>query len=480
MTIKLFNTMTRKIEEFKPLVPGKMGFYSCGPTVYHYAHIGNLRTMIHNDILKRMFVENGYAVHHVMNITDVGHLTSDDADSGDDKMERGAARDHKSVWEIAKFYTDEFLRDFDDLNNIRPTDMPRATDYIAEQIDLVKKLQDLGYTYEIPGDGIYYDTSKFAAYGALTGGSVAGNRAGARVEYNNEKHNPTDFALWKFSPTDQKRQMEWDSPWGIGFPGWHAECSAMSMKLLGNHFDIHTGGEDLSRIHHTNEIAQSEPITGAPWVSYWVHFSFLVDKSGEKMSKSNGEFLGLDVIRKRGYDTMVYRYLILLGHYQTQLAFSWDAMDAAANGYKNIVRRVAEILADTDPGALVESTFNEWHDRILNPVSDNMKTAESLVQVQELLRDKSINASTKIALFEFIDRLLGLQFIDRAKKLNDAESETAPAEIVALADARAAAKAARDWARADELRAQIDAAGWTVVDTRDGVKLVKKNIKIPD
>ena len=474
MTIRLFNTMTRKIEEFKPLTPGKMGFYSCGPTVYHYAHIGNLRTMIHNDILKRMFVENGYAVHHVMNITDVGHLTSDDADSGDDKMERGAARDHKSVWEIAKFYTDEFLRDFDDLNNIRPTDMPRATDYIAEQIDLVKKLQDLGYTYEIPGDGIYYDTSKFAAYGALTGGSVAGNRAGARVEYNNEKRNPTDFALWKFSPTDQKRQMEWDSPWGIGFPGWHAECSAMSMKLLGNHFDIHTGGEDLSRIHHTNEIAQSEPITGAPWVSYWVHFSFLVDKSGEKMSKSNGEFLGLDVIRKRGYDTMVYRYLILLGHYQTQLAFSWDAMDAAANGYKNIVRRVAEILADPDPGALVESTFNEWHDRILNPVSDNMKTAESLVQVQELLRDKSINASTKIALFEFIDRLLGLQFIDRAEKLNDTESETAPAEIIALADARAAAKSARDWARADELRAQIDAAGWAVIDTRDGTKIVKK------
>ena len=474
MTIKLFNTMTRKIEEFKPLVPGKMGFYSCGPTVYHYAHIGNLRTMIHNDILKRMFIENGYDVHHVMNITDVGHLTSDDADSGDDKMERGAARDHKSVWEIAKFYTDEFLRDFDDLNNIRPTDMPRATDYIAEQIDLVKKLQDLGYTYEIPGDGIYYDTSKFAAYGALTGGSVAGNRAGARVEYNNEKHSPTDFALWKFSPTDHKRQMEWPSPWGIGFPGWHAECSAMSMKLLGNHFDIHTGGEDLSRIHHTNEIAQSEPITGAPWVSYWVHFSFLVDKSGEKMSKSSGDFLGLDVVRKRGYDPIVYRYLILLGHYQTQLAFSWDAMDAAANGYKNIVRRVSEILADPTPDALVESTFNEWHNRILAPVSDNMKTAESLVQIQELLRDKTVNASTKIALFEFIDRLLGLQFIDHAKKLNDAESETAPAEIVALASDRAAAKAAKDWSRADEIRAQIEAAGWTVVDTRDGAKLVKK------
>ncbi len=474
MTIRLFNTMTRKTEEFKPLVPGKMGFYSCGPTVYHYAHIGNMRAMIHNDILKRMFIENGYTVHHVMNITDVGHLTGDDSDSGDDKMERGAARDHKSVWDIAQFYTDEFLRDFDDLNNIRPTDMPRATDYIAEQIDLVKKLQDLGYTYEISGDGIYYDTSKFPAYGALTGGSVAGNRAGARVEYNDAKRNPTDFALWKFSPKDKKRQMEWDSPWGIGFPGWHAECSAMSMKLLGNHFDIHTGGEDLSRIHHTNEIAQSEPITGAPWVNYWVHFSFLVNKSGDKMSKSGGEFLGLDAVRKRGYDPLVYRYLILLGHYQTQLAFSWDAMDAAANGYKNLVRRVAELLLDTEPGALDNAKFDEWHNRILSPVSDNMKTAEALVQIQELLRTNDVNASTKIALFEFVDRLLGLDFIGRAKRMNDTESETAPAEIMALADARAAAKSAKDWARADELRTQIDAAGWTVVDTRDGTKITKK------
>ncbi len=474
MTIRLFNTMTRKIEEFKPLVPGKMGFYSCGPTVYHYAHIGNLRTMVHNDILKRMFIENGYNVHHVMNITDVGHLTSDDDDSGDDKMERGAARENKSVWDIAQFYTDEFLRDYDDLNIMRPTDMPRATDYIAEQIDLVKKLQDLGYTYEIPGDGIYYDTSKFAAYGQLTGGSVSGNRAGARVEYNDAKRNPTDFALWKFSPTDKKRQMEWDSPWGIGFPGWHAECSAMSMKLLGNHFDIHTGGEDLSRVHHTNEIAQSEPITGAPWVNYWVHFSFLVDKSGEKMSKSNGEFLGLDAIRKRGYDTMVYRYFILLGHYQTQLRFSWDAMDAASNGYKNIIRRVADVLTDPAPGERDSKVFNTWHDKILAPVSDNMKTAEALVYIQELLRDTTINASTKIALFEFIDRLLGLQFIDRAKRLNDAESETPPADIVALADARTTAKAERNWGKADEIRAQIDAAGWNIIDTPNGSKLVKK------
>ena len=353
--------------------------------------------------------------------------------------------------------------------------MPRATDYIAEQINLVKKLEDLGYTYEIPGDGIYYDTSKFAAYGQLTGGSLAGNKAGARVEYNSDKRNPTDFALWKFSPKDEKRQMEWDSPWGVGFPGWHAECSAMSMKLLGNHFDIHTGGEDLSRVHHTNEIAQSEPITGAPWVTYWVHFSFLVDKSGEKMSKSKGEFLGLEAVRKRGYDSMIYRYLILLGHYQTQLAFSWEAMDAAAAGYKNIVRKVAEILANPVPGEFVQDKFDAWHEKILAPVSDNMKTAEALVQVQELLRDASTNASTKIALFEFIDRLLGLQFIDRAKKLNDLESEEAPAEIQQLVKDRSDAKAAKDWAKADEIRAQIDAAGWSVVDTKDGTKVVRKN-----
>lgn len=474
MTIRLFNTMSRKIEEFKPLVPGKMGFYSCGPTVYHYAHIGNLRTMIHNDILKRMFLANGYKVHHVMNITDVGHLSSDDADSGDDKMEKGAARDKKSVWEIAKFYTDEFLRDYDDLNIIRPTDMPRATDYIAEQIDLVKKLEELGYTYEIAGDGIYYDTSKFAAYGQLTGGSLTGNRAGARVEYNSDKRNPTDFALWKFSPKNEKRQMEWNSPWGIGFPGWHAECSAMSMKLLGNHFDIHTGGEDLSRIHHTNEIAQSEPITGAPWVNYWVHFSFLIDKSGEKMSKSKGEFLGLDSVRKRGYDPMVYRYLILLGHYQTQLAFSWEAMDSAANGYKNLVRRLADVLANTVPGEFSESDFATWKDKILAPVSDNMKTAESLVQIQNLLRDDTISASTTIALFEFVDDLLGLQFIDRAKKINNLESMTVPDDIQKLADARAAAKASKDWGRADEIRAQIENAGWSIMDTPNGVKIIKK------
>ena len=474
MTIRLFNTLTRKLEEFKPLEEGRVGFYSCGPTVYHYTHLGNLRTFLHNDFLKRMFLANGYDVRHVMNITDVGHLTNDEDDSGEDKMEKGAARDNKSVWDIAKFYKDEFLRDFNDLNMIAPTVMPHATDYIAEQIELVQKLQNLGYTYEIPGDGIYYDTSKFAAYGALTGGSLSGNRAGARVDYNSAKRNPTDFALWKFSSTDTKRQMEWDSPWGVGFPGWHAECSAMSMKLLGNHFDIHTGGEDLSRVHHANEIAQSEPITGAPWVNTWLHYSFLLDKSGEKMAKSKGEFLGMDAVRTRGYDPMVYRYFVATGHYQSQLAFSWETMDATAKSYANLVRRVADLLNDA-PSDIDTVVYERWRNDMVAAMSDNLKTASVLVMLQDFIKSTELNSATKLALVQLADELLGLQFIDRANKLIALENESAPTEIVAMAEQRATAKANKDWAVADSLRAEIDAAGWTVLDGKDGYKLVKKS-----
>ena len=473
MQIRLFNTMSRKIEDFVPIKPNYVGFYSCGPTVYHYAHLGNLKTMVHNDLLKRMFLANGFDVHHVMNITDVGHLTDEDNDSGEDKMEKGAARDHKSVWDIAKFYLDEFLRDTDALNIMRPTDMPRATEYIQEQIELIQKLEKLGYTYEIPDDGIYYDTSKFPDYGALTGGSLSGQRAGARVEYNDAKRNPTDFALWKYSPKDVKRQMEWNSPWGVGFPGWHTECCVMSMKLLGEHFDIHTGGEDLSRVHHTNEIAQSEPIVGKPWVHYWVHFGFLLDKSGEKMAKSKGEFLGMNALRDRNIEPIIYRYWITLGHFQSQMAFSFDALEAAAAGYKNIIRRVADLIPQKT-GNIDKTLYDTWHDKLLAPVSDNMKTAESLVVFQDLLKDKEINADTKLALVDFVDDLLGLLFMEHAKKLHVLESETAPDNIQEMAQKRLDAKKARDFATADELRAQIDGAGWSVMDTADGFKLVRK------
>ncbi|MBN1324674.1 MAG: cysteine--tRNA ligase [Alphaproteobacteria bacterium] len=472
MTIKLYNTMSRKIEEFKPLIPNQVSFYSCGPTVYWNQHLGNMRTFISNDIIKRMFIENGFKVNHVMNYTDVGHLTSD-ADEGEDKMEKGAARENKSVWEVAQTYIDSVESDMKDLNLIKPI-TPRATDYIDEQIDLVKKLEDLGYTYIIPGKGVYYDTSKFADYGLLGGQNLSELRSGIRID-NDGKKNPTDFMLWAFSPKDKKREMEWDSPWGVGFPGWHIECSAMSMKLLGNHFDIHTGGQEHIKVHHSDEIAQSEPIVGKPWVNYWVHFAWLMAKDG-KMSKSAGDSLTVPYIKNKGYDPMEFRYLMLLGHYRQPVDFSWVSLDAAANGYKNIVRKVADLIDSQNQNPEKENSkiYEEWNKKILDIVSDNIKTAESLVQVQELLKADDINSATKLKLFEFIDRLLGLQFINRAQKLLDLESVEAPENIKKMALERVAAKAEKDWVRADELRDKIDAAGWNVIDTKDGIKIIKK------
>ena len=462
--------MTRKIEEFKPIKPGHVSFYNCGPTVYWDAHIGNMRAFFNADILKRMFLANGYTVNHVMNFTDVGHLTSDE-DTGEDKMEKGAARENLTVWEIAEKYIKNVLTDMNLLNIIPPTHTPRATEHIKEQIELIQKLENLGYAYKIPGDGIYYDTSKFADYGALGGQNLSELKAGARIENNNKK-NITDFALWKFSPTDTKRQMEWDSPWGVGFPGWHIECSAMSMKYLGNHFDIHTAGQEHIKVHHTNEIAQSEPIVGKPWVHYWMHWAWLMLKDG-KMSKSAGTAYTVRDLVSKGYDPMAFRYLLLQGHYHQPLEFSFEALDAAANGYKNIVRKVADLMNDKT-GGIDEDAYQKWHDKILTPVSDNLKTAEGLVAVQDLLKDKTVNNATKLALFEFVDELLGLQFMERATKLHELESVVAPVEVQQLAQQRLEAKKSRDFATADSLRNQIDASGWTVMDTPDGFKLVKK------
>ncbi|MBO4746056.1 MAG: cysteine--tRNA ligase [Alphaproteobacteria bacterium] len=471
MQIRLFNTMTRKVEDFVPITPNHVGFYGCGPTVYWDQHIGNMRAFFNNDILKRMFLANGYTVTHVMNITDVGHLTSDE-DTGEDKMEKGAARENMSVWDVAKKYMDNCFVDMDLLNIIRPTYTPRATDHIKEQIELIQKLEKLGFTYEIAGDGIYYDTSKFADYGALGGQKLSELRGGARIE-NNNKRNITDFALWKFSPTDVKRQMEWDSPWGIGFPGWHLECSAMSMKYLGDHFDIHTGGQEHIKVHHTNEIAQSEPVVGKPWVHYWMHWAWLMLRDG-KMSKSSGSFFTVRGLVEKGYDPMAYRYLLLQGHYRQPMEFSFDSLDAAASGYKNMVRKIADLMANPGNDTVDQGTYSEWHDKILTPMSDNLKTAETLVVVQDMLKNQTVNTTTKLALLDFVDELLGLQLADRAKKLLATESETAPDEIQKLAEQRMAAKQNRDFATADELRSKIDSAGWTVTDIPGGFKLVKK------
>ena len=471
MQIRLYNTMTHKVEDFVPITPNHVGIYNCGPTVYWDQHLGNMRTFFNSDMMKRMFLANGYTVNHVMNFTDVGHLTSDE-DTGQDKMEKGAARENMSVWDVANKYIKSCVNDMDLLNIIRPTHTPRATDHIKEQIELIQKLEKLGFTYEIPGDGIYYDTSKLPDYGKLGGQNLNELRGGARIE-NNNKRNITDFALWKFSPTDVKRQMEWDSPWGIGFPGWHLECSAMSMKYLGDHFDIHSGGQEHIKVHHTNEIAQSEPSVGAPWVNYWVHWAWLMLREG-KMAKSSGSFFTVRGLIEKGYDPMAFRYLLLMGHYSQPMEFSYESLDAAAAGYKNMVRKIADLMATDDKTPVNQDLYNEWHDRILTPISDNLKTSETLVVVQDLLKNQTVNPATKLSLLNFVDDLLGLQLIDRANKLREIETAVAPTEIQDLAKKRAEAKQNRDFATADAMRNQIDASGWTVVDIPGGFKLVKK------
>ncbi|MCL2890081.1 MAG: cysteine--tRNA ligase, partial [Alphaproteobacteria bacterium] len=423
------------------------------------------------DLIKRMFMANGYKVTHVMNFTDVGHLAGDADEGAEDKMESGARRENKSVWDIAKQYIGSVVNDMNDLNIISPTHTPRATDYIPEQIELIQKLESLGYAYAIPGKGVYYDTSKFADYGALSGQDASKQRAGARIS-DEGKRNPADFVLWAFLSDDAKNEMIWDSPWGRGFPGWHIECSAMSMKLLGNHFDIHTAAQEHINIHHANEIAQSEPITGKPWVNYWVHFGWLMGKDA-KLSKSAGDALTVPYIKKLGYDPMAFRYMVLMGTYRSPMEFSFEALDAAATGYKNIVKKVAGLLNHKSE-IINHKSFDEWHDKILSAVNDNLKTSVALADIQDLLNDDTTDAATKIALFEFIDELLGLQFIDRAKKLLDVESAPVPAKIQKLANERNAAKSAKDWARADELRNQIDALGYTIMDNKDGMKIARK------
>ena len=321
----LYNTLSRKKEEFKAIDRSEIGLYTCGPTVYNYAHIGNLRSYIFEDILKRVLKYNDYNVRHIMNITDVGHLTGD-MDMGEDKLEKGAKREGKTAWEIAKFYEEAFIDDLKKLNIEMPDKWTRATEYIDEQIDLIKILEEKGYAYKI-SDGVYYDTSKFKNYNKLSHLDIETLREGARVEKNEEKKNPTDFALWKFSPKDKKRQMEWKSPWGIGFPGWAIECSAMSMAELGEQLDIHCGGIDHINVHHTNEIAQSEAATGKQFFNYWMHGAFLNIKGGKKMAKSEGNFLTLEnALIKKEIDPLVYRFAALQTHYRKPMEYSEEVM----------------------------------------------------------------------------------------------------------------------------------------------------------
>jgi len=464
MDFRLYNTLTRQKEIFKPIKEGTAGIYTCGPTVYLYAHIGNMRTYIAEDGLVRALKFLGYKVNRVMNITDVGHLTSD-ADTGEDKVEASARREGKSAWEIVKFYTEVFFRDFRSLNCTQPDVLCPATDYIKEMIDLGLTLEKKGFTYVIPGDGVYFDTAKLPDYGKLAGKShIDGIREGARIEANVGKHGPTDFAVWKFSTPEEKRQMEWDSPWGKGFPGWHMECSAMAMKHLGPTIDIHCGGEDHVAIHHTNEIAQSEGATGKTFSNYWMHVRFLVMGSSGKMSKSAGGFLTASSLPEKGYDPLAYRYYCFLTHYRKQLEFSWEGVEAAARGLAGLRALAGKLKAEVTGTVPAVDREAEYFKDFSGALADDINLPEALAILWGTLKDAAIPAPQRLAFAVAAEEVTALDLFKTE------EEEPLPAELAALIAQREAARKAKDFKRSDELRKALSERGVQIEDTPKGTK----------
>ncbi|WP_211473197.1 cysteine--tRNA ligase [Collimonas humicola] len=454
MELHLYDSWERRVRRFDSIDPGRAGLYCCGPTVYDYAHIGNLRTYIFEDLLRRTLEFNGYQVQHVVNITDVGHLVSD-GDDGEDKMEKGSRRSGKSAWDIAEFYSAAFMEDFCALNLLQPAVWCRATDYLPQQIGFIQSLEQKGYTY-CTGDGIYFDTSKQDDYGYMARLDRSALQAGARVDMG-EKRSVTDFALWKFSPSEARRQMEWDSPWGRGFPGWHIECSAMSAAHLGSLFDIHCGGEDHIAVHHSNEIAQTQACHGTRLANYWMHGYFLQTGS-EKMSKSGGDFLRLQSLVDQGFDPLAYRYLCMAAHYRSQLEFSWDGLQAAATG----LQRLREAYHRWPHGGAADEA---WMQRFRAEINNDLNFSRALALVWELVRSDTDAAVCKATL-RAMDEVLGLD-LDGWRPA----SVAIPAAVAQLAAQRQAARAARQWQEADRLREQIRALGFLVEDTVAGPAL---------
>lgn len=461
MPLRLYDTYTRQLCEFAPLHPPTVGLYACGLTVYDYAHIGNLRTYIFEDILRRVLEFNGFPVTHVQNITDVGHLVSD-ADTGEDKMEKGSRRAGKSAWEIAELYTQIFKDDLHALNILHPTIWCKATDHIGEQIALIQCLEAQDYTY-LTDDGVYFDTSRLADYGYLARLNLEGQQGGIRVDAAG-KRNPTDFALWKFSPRDQQRQMEWDSPWGVGFPGWHIECSAMAAKYLGTFFDIHCGGEDHISVHHTNEIAQAQGCYGTRLANFWMHGCFL-QLDDAKMAKSAGDFLRLQTLLDHGYDPLAYRYYCLNSHYRSKLNFTWEGMDGAMTAL-NRLRRAAYEWGQ--PGAADDAYAAEFTAHI----NDDLNMPRALATTWNLVKS-DLPARTKKATILLFDRVLALGLVDWRPA-----DETIPDEIMALVQQRQAARAAKRWLEADAIRDEIAAAGYEVEDTPEGPHVQRKQANL--
>ncbi|MEK7180357.1 MAG: cysteine--tRNA ligase [Patescibacteria group bacterium] len=454
--LSLFNTYTGKKGIFTPKEDSVVSMYHCGPTVYKHSHIGNLRSYVFADILKRTILEEGFKVKQIINITDVGHLIGD-RDSGEDKVEVEAKREHKSAQEIATFYTEEFFKDLRALNiNTKDTLFPKATEHIEEDIELIKRLEEKGYTYATK-DGIYFDTSKFKKYGRLGNINLAGIEEGSRIGINVEKRNPTDFSLWKFSPEETTRQQEWQSPWGLGFPGWHIECSAMSMKFLGETIDIHTGGIDHIPVHHNNEIAQSEGATGKEFVRFWLHNAF-VNVDGGKMAKSEGNFVRLQSIVEHGIHPLSYRYWLLTAHYRTPILFSWEALESSDIALRKLnehLERIAE-----EGGVIVPMYQNEFKAFL----EDDLDTPKAIALLWKLIKDDTASDKDKKATILYFDHVLGLNLSSHLFEKNT----IVPKEVKELIEKRTTARSIENWQEADSLRDQILAFGFEVRDTEHG------------
>jgi cysteinyl-tRNA synthetase len=494
--MKLFNSLSRQLEDFQPLNPKEVTIYICGPTVYSYITIGNWRTYFLGDLLIRTLNFFNYKTKYIMNITDVGHLTGDnlgDADTGEDRLEKAASVEGKTAWDIAKFYTDDFLKDFEKLNLQKPFKFSKATDHIVEQTDLIKKIEAKGFTYKI-SDGIYFDVAKYEQAGNKYGGlsNLDQIKEGARIEPNPEKKDPRDFALWKFSPKDTKRQMEWESPWGVGFPGWHIECSAMSIKYLGEQIDIHIGGEDLRSTHHPNEIAQSECATGKkPFVKYWLHCAFL-QVDGGRMGKSLGNAYTLTDIEKKGFQPEHLRYLYLTGHYRQPLNFTWQNLENAKRTYERLVEHFGRVIPENYPldesqesGLELSEVAQGFEKQFKQALENDLQTPQALAVIWDMIRS-DIADHEKLQLILDWDQVLGLRMSDKLKVKGDKfeyVGEKSNIKIVSdieidqetldLIDEREIARREKNWERADEIRGELREKQINIKDENEKVLISK-------
>lgn len=462
--VYFFNTLTRKVEQFIPNVDGKVAMYTCGPTVYHFAHIGNLRSYIMEDILEKTLRYVGYDVKRVMNITDVGHLTSD-ADTGEDKMLKGAKREHKTVMEIAKYYTDAFFDDCRKLNIKRPDVVEPATNCIPEFINMVKVLLEKDYAY-IAGGNVYFDTSKLDDYYVFSSQSEKELMVGVRDDVSEDinKKNKADFVLWFTKSKFDNQELKWDSPWGVGYPGWHIECSCISMKHLGEYMDIHCGGVDNIFPHHTNEIAQSEAYLGHKWCNYWFHVHHLNDKSG-KMSKSKGEFLTVSLLEEKGYNPLVYRLFCLQSHYRKPLEFSYEVLDNMTTAYNKLIKKIGELKAD---GSVDEEEFAGFRNKFEDAICSDLNTSSAITVIYDVLRS-DINDVTKLELIKSFDEVLSLDLLkDHGNDKESSVDSELKEYILAKIEERKAAKKEKDFAKADAIRDELAAKGIQIKDTREG------------